>query len=190
MVWTFDLPCLPLLCMSCCGGLTCLCLSRNWWNWISKLRRILKGKIVSACYKKRTLSVTFLFFDFIWILKMTNRIWQNFLASNIHRGINKVAAQKSSSIEHQQLCHHTYKSASAINLNMWVKYILATDILATRILLSRWLLLTKYLNIGLLHRRSSFQELGCSEHLSSLYEQPLLSTLSDLMAFWLINKKA
>ena len=28
---------------------------------------------------------------------MTNRIWQNFLASNIHRGINKVAAQKSSS---------------------------------------------------------------------------------------------
>ena len=61
MVWTFDLPCLPLLCMSCCGGLTCLCLSRNWWNWISKLRRILKGKIVSACYKKRTLSVTFLF---------------------------------------------------------------------------------------------------------------------------------
>ena len=29
---------------------------------------------------------------------MTNRIWQNFLASNIHRGINKVAAQKSSSI--------------------------------------------------------------------------------------------
>ena len=52
---------------------------------------------MSACYKKRTLSVTFLFFDFIWILKMTNRIWQNFLASNIHRGINKVAAQKSSS---------------------------------------------------------------------------------------------
>ena len=28
---------------------------------------------------------------------MTNRIWQNFLNSNIHRGINKVAAQKSSS---------------------------------------------------------------------------------------------
>ena len=114
MVWTFDLPCLPLLCVSCCGGLTCLCLSRNWWNWISKLRRILKGKIVSACYKKRTLSVTFLFFDFIWILKMTNRIWQNFLASNIHRGINKVAAQKSSSI---YLMFQRYFDSGVMNLN-------------------------------------------------------------------------
>ena len=35
---------------------------------------------------------------------MTNRIWQNFLASNIHRGINNVAAQKSSSNIKGSLC--------------------------------------------------------------------------------------